>query len=154
MSAVSAENSRTNNNNEAAKDPAAPQFQRIPGLHPPPTVSVSVSPTAAAVRFSRRKMSFPAAAPSSSLYHGRRGFPPSSGGGGAGVGFANLGNISEIPGGGGINDAVGNVGPGSADAVAFNRRIRRFSNVSDAVSRYSKSIKGILLFHLSCQCCH
>ena len=138
MSAVSAENSRTNNNNnEAAKDPAAPQFQRIPGLHPPPpTLSVSVSPTAAAVRFSRRKMSFPAAAPSSSLYHGRRGFPPSSGGGGgAGVGFANLGNISEIPGGGGINDAVGNVGPGSADAVAFNRRIRRFSNVSDAVSR-------------------
>ena len=132
MSAASAENSRTNNNNnDAAKDPA-PQFQRIPGLHPS---TLSVSPTAAAVRFSRRKMSFPATAPSSSLYHGRRGFPPSSGGGGGGVGFANLGNISEIPGGGGINDAVGNVGPGSVDAVAFNRRIRRFSNVSDAVSR-------------------
>jgi len=133
MSAVSADDSRAkNNNNDAAKDPA-PQLQRIPGLHPP---TLSVSPTAAAVRFSRRKMSFPAAAPSSSLYHGRRGFPPSTPGGG-GVGFANLGNIAEIPGGGGINDGVGNVGPAttSADAVAFNRRIRRFSNVSDAVSR-------------------
>lgn len=137
MSAVSADDSRaSNNNNDSAKDPAPPppQFQRIPGLHPPPTLSVS--PSAAAVRFSRRKMSFPAAAPSSSLYLGRRGFSPSSAGGG---GFANLGNISEIPGGGGINDGVdvGNVVPGStsADAVAFNRRIRRFSNVSDAVSR-------------------
>ena len=137
MSAVSADDSRaSNNNNDSAKDPAPPppQFQRIPGLHPPPTLSVS--PSAPAVRFSRRKMSFPAAAPSSSLYHGRRGFPPSTPGGG-GVGFANLGNIAEIPGGGGINDGVGNVGPAttSADAVAFNRRIRRFSNVSDAVSR-------------------
>ena len=135
MSAVCPENGRTNNNNDAAKDPAS-QFQRIPGLHPPPTLSAS--PTAAAVRFSRRKMSFPAAAPSSSLHHGRRGFSPSTAGGG-GVGFANLGNISEIPGGGGINDgvAVGGAGTGStsADAVAFNRRIRRFSNVSDAVSR-------------------
>ena len=75
MSAVSADDSRAkNNNNDAAKDPA-PQLQRIPGLHPP---TLSVSPTAAAVRFSRRKMSFPAAAPSSSLYHGRRGFPPST----------------------------------------------------------------------------
>ena len=139
MSAATAENSRTtHNNNDASKDPAS-QFQRIPGLHPqPPTLSVS--PTAAAVRLSRRKMSFPAAAPSSALY-GRRGFSPSTLGGG-GVGFANLGNISEIPGGSGINDGAGvalggNLGAGanSTDAVAFNRRIRRFSNVSDAVSR-------------------
>ena len=141
MSAATAENSRTtHNNNDASKDPAS-QFQRIPGLHPP---TLSVSPTAAAVRLSRRKMSFPAAAPSSALY-GRRGFSPSTLGGGAGgggVGFANLGNISEIPGGSGINDGVGvavggslGAGPNSTDAVAFNRRIRRFSNVSDAVSR-------------------
>ena len=143
MSAATAESSRTtHNNNDASKDPAQ-QFQRIPGLHPPQPPTLSVSPTAAAVRLSRRKMSFPAAAPSSALY-GRRGFSPSTLGGGAGgggVGFANLGNISEIPGGGGINEgigvAAGNVGtgPNSADAVAFNRRIRRFSNVSDAVSR-------------------
>ena len=139
MSAATAENSRTtHNNNDASKDPAS-QFQRIPGLHPqPPTLSVS--PTAATVRLSRRKMSFPAAAPSSALY-GRRGFSPSTLGGG-GVGFANLGNISEIPGGSGINDGAGvalggnlGAGPNSTDAVAFNRRIRRFSNVSDAVSR-------------------
>ena len=143
---AAAEESRENNNDVAAvKDRllahAPTQFQRIPGLHsPPPSPSPpGLSPSAAAVRFSRRKMSFPAAAPSSSLYHGRRGFSPATPGGGGGAGFANLGNISEIPDGAAVVGTA--LGPAcssssAAEAVAFNRRIRRFSNVSDAVSRY------------------
>jgi hypothetical protein len=106
--------------------PPSPKFQRIPGVLPPPG---SPPFTATANRFARRKMSFPAAAPSS--VHSRL----NGGGYSPGLNHFNLSNISEIPNASiGLNGGSGPSAP-SADAAAFNRRIRRFSNVSDAVSR-------------------